>query len=147
MENKASMTALMSSFGRAFYTEQAERPIFSDSAARSLLTDEEYCGIQSALLGGAKFLDPDGPDASSPQDMLRRLVFTRIAPTPVGRARFFEDSLDTAVRTGTSQYVILGAGLDTFAFRRPDFLKKYPVFPNKVVFLKSFFPIKVTHSL
>ncbi len=33
------------------------------------------------------------------------------------RSRYTEDRLSDAVRRGTGQYVILGAGLDTFAFR------------------------------
>ena len=36
--------------------------------------------------------------------------------------------MKTAVLTGTKQYVILGAGMDTFAFREPEFLSKYRVF-------------------
>jgi methyltransferase (TIGR00027 family) len=35
------------------------------------------------------------------------------------RARFAEDELALAVRRGTTQFVILGAGLDTFAYRNP----------------------------
>jgi len=35
------------------------------------------------------------------------------------RSRFAEDQLARAVRDGTGQYVILGAGLDTFAYRSP----------------------------
>lgn len=35
------------------------------------------------------------------------------------RSRYTEDELHTAVRRGVSQYVILGAGLDTFAYRNP----------------------------
>ena len=56
------------------------------------------------------------------------MINTRIAPTPLARARYCEEALDTAALTGTAQYVILGAGLDTFAFRRPDFLSKHTVF-------------------
>jgi methyltransferase (TIGR00027 family) len=37
----------------------------------------------------------------------------------VVRSRFAEDELKTAVARGASQYVILGAGLDTFAYRNP----------------------------
>lgn len=33
-----------------------------------------------------------------------------------------------AVLTGTKQYVMLGAGLDTFAFREKEFLSKHRVF-------------------
>jgi methyltransferase (TIGR00027 family) len=35
------------------------------------------------------------------------------------RARFAEDELAQAVQRGVSQFVILGAGLDTFAYRNP----------------------------
>ena len=35
------------------------------------------------------------------------------------RSRFAEDELARAVGRGTTQYVILGAGLDTFAYRNP----------------------------
>src|ERR1700749_4404736 len=42
------------------------------------------------------------------------------------RARFAEDELALAVRRGVTQFVILGAGLDTFTYRNP--------FPNVRVF-------------
>src|SRR6185369_5860728 len=35
------------------------------------------------------------------------------------RSRFAEDGLADAIRRGTRQYVVLGAGLDTFAYRNP----------------------------
>src|SRR5512140_261295 len=38
----------------------------------------------------------------------------------VARARFVEDLVEEKVARGVTQYVILGAGLDTFAQRRPD---------------------------
>ena len=53
------------------------------------------------------------------------------APQPItlGRARYAEDHLEQAVRQqGVKQYVILGAGLDTFAWRRPDLLASLQVF-------------------
>jgi methyltransferase (TIGR00027 family) len=37
----------------------------------------------------------------------------------VARSRYAEDRLAAAVAEGTRQYVILGAGLDTFAYRNP----------------------------
>ena len=36
------------------------------------------------------------------------------------RSRFAEDELHRAMGRGVTQYVILGAGLDTFAYRHPD---------------------------
>ena len=46
----------------------------------------------------------------------------------VGRARFIEDLVLEQSRQGVSQYVILGAGLDTFAQRRPELASKLQVF-------------------
>jgi methyltransferase (TIGR00027 family) len=37
----------------------------------------------------------------------------------VARSRYAEDRLNEAVAAGVSQYVLLGAGLDTFAYRNP----------------------------
>jgi methyltransferase (TIGR00027 family) len=46
----------------------------------------------------------------------------------VARARCVEDLVATAIDQGISQYVILGAGLDTFALRRKDLSSKITVF-------------------
>ena len=44
------------------------------------------------------------------------------------RARFTEDIVEQAAASGVSQYVILGAGLDSFAYRRDDLLGRLRVF-------------------
>jgi methyltransferase (TIGR00027 family) len=44
------------------------------------------------------------------------------------RARFIEDLVAERAGQGTGQYVLLGAGLDTFAQRRPDLASKIVVF-------------------
>src|SRR5690348_12359114 len=46
----------------------------------------------------------------------------------VGRARFIEDLVAQQASRGVGQYVILGAGLDTFAQRRPELAAKLMVF-------------------
>src|SRR5579862_4919953 len=46
----------------------------------------------------------------------------------VARARFIEDLVAEQARLGVGQYVILGAGLDTFAQRRPDLASTLHVF-------------------
>lgn len=53
---------------------------------------------------------------------------THIAPSPLCRAAYTEQALRSAAMTGTKQYVILSAGLDTFAFRETGFLSKHRVF-------------------
>lgn len=129
MNNKASITALMSSFGRAFHAENEEHPVFADHLAKELMTAEEYAAVQGYVLGGAQFFEPEiDPAKQEPKELVRKLVNTHIAPSPLCRASYTERALKTAVLTGTKQYVILGAGLDTFAFREPEFLSKYKVF-------------------
>lgn len=46
----------------------------------------------------------------------------------VGRSRFIEDLLAQEADRGVGQYVILGAGLDTFAQRRPEMASRLRVF-------------------
>ena len=129
MNNKASITALMSSFGRAFHAENEEHPVFADHLAKELMTADEYTAVQGYILGGAQFFETEiDPAAWEPKELLRRLVNVHIAPSPLCRAAYTEQALKTAVLTGTEQYVILGAGLDTFAFREKEFLSKHKVF-------------------
>lgn len=129
MNNKSSITALMSSFGRAFHAENEEHPVFVDCLAKELMTAEEYAAVQGYVLGGVKFFEPEIDSAKQePKELVRKLVNTHIAPSPLCRAAYTEQTLKTAVLTGTEQYVILGAGLDTFAFRETGFLSKHRVF-------------------
>lgn len=46
----------------------------------------------------------------------------------LARARFIEDLLEERAGNGIGQYVILGAGLDTFAQRRPELASRMAVF-------------------
>jgi methyltransferase (TIGR00027 family) len=46
----------------------------------------------------------------------------------VARARFIEDLVEEQAGLGVDQYVILGAGLDTFAQRRPEIASRMRVF-------------------
>jgi len=48
-----------------------------------------------------------------------RPVMHGLRGTMVVRSRFAEDELARAVAAGVRQYVVLGAGLDTFAYRNP----------------------------
>ncbi|WP_455500144.1 class I SAM-dependent methyltransferase [Gemmiger sp.] len=129
MNDQASVTALMSSFGRAFHAENEEHPVFKDFLAKDLMTSEEYAAVQRYILGGAQFFEPEtAPANSAPKELLRRLINTHIAPSPLCRAAYTEQALKTAVMTGTKQYGILGAGLDTFAFRETEFVSKHKVF-------------------
>ena len=73
---------------------------------------------------GLKLIDP-------PDDWQQRpdMKFTkRLRASIVARARFIEDLIIEQSKHGISQYVILGAGLDTFAQRRPDIASKLQIY-------------------
>lgn len=116
----------MSAFGRAWHAQNDPQPIFSDNVARALMSDEEYAAIGGYILGGLDFFAPErkGSFADDAQ-ALNYLVNTQIAPTPLARAAFCEGEL---MRSGAEQYVILGAGLDSFALREREFVKSCRVF-------------------
>ncbi|MBC9931488.1 class I SAM-dependent methyltransferase [Chitinophaga qingshengii] len=56
-------------------------------------------------------------------------VFSRrVRAAMVARARFIEDLMVREADNGITQYVILGAGLDTFAQRHPDMAARLQIF-------------------
>ncbi len=55
-------------------------------------------------------------------------VYRPVYPAVVLRSRYTEDELVKAIEEGTRQYVVLGAGHDTFALRRQDLAGKVRVF-------------------
>jgi len=71
--------------------------------------------------------------ASPPDDWQHRpdmdVNFTkRLRASVVARARFIDDLAIEQVKKGIGQYVILGAGLDTFAQRRPDIASNIQIY-------------------
>ena len=55
-------------------------------------------------------------------------VYRPVYPAVVLRARYTEDQLLEAIEKGVNQYVILGAGFDTFTLRHKDLADKLQVF-------------------
>lgn len=129
MTNNFSTTSLMSAFGRAYHAENEIKPVFDDYLAKDLLSNEEYTNMQNAILNGIDFFDPSKKDTFDQNDKkLRYLVNNHIATLPLCRAAYAENALKTAAKSGTEQYVILGAGLDTFAYREKNFVLHHKVF-------------------
>ena len=67
--------------------------------------------------------------------LLTRLIFDRVlkhlqpvAAEIICRARYAEDKLERAINNGVSQYVLLGAGFDSFALRRHDLAGKVRIY-------------------
>lgn len=125
-ENEASFTALMTAYMRAYHSMHEAPVIFNDFLAYDLIPEEkrpliqQYVVLKNQLIGpGEKGSDSDPAGTFSP------LIQT---PNALSRARYAEEALEDAVKQGIKQYVILGAGLDTFAFRRPDMMEQLDIF-------------------
>lgn len=125
MEQK-SMTALISAFSRAYHSQSNKVKIFDDSVARKLLTDQEYGEISKSMSNGIGFFNPIFVGES--EEALRWVVDNQLSPTPLGRAAFSEKALERAVHMGAKQYLIFGAGYDTFAYRQPTWADRLEIF-------------------
>lgn len=75
---------------------------------------------------GLKLVAPDETWRKRPDMHPTRT--SRSRASIVARARFIEDLVAERVQHGTSQYVLLGAGLDTFAQRRTELAARLSVF-------------------
>ena len=81
------------------------------------------------ILNGAHFFEPDlDTSGLTDKEIVRLLVNKHIAPSPLCRAVYTESLLKNIAQTGISQYVILGAGMDTFAFREKEFVSGHRVY-------------------
>jgi methyltransferase (TIGR00027 family) len=56
------------------------------------------------------------------------LLGSRAYPNVITRTRYAEDALQAAVSRGIRQYVLIGAGFDSFALRRPAFSAELQIF-------------------
>ena len=75
---------------------------------------------------GLRLVNPEDGWRSRPDMDLR--FTSRFRASIVARARFIEDLVVERAAQGIGQYVILGAGLDTFAQRRPDIAARPRIF-------------------
>ncbi len=128
-ERQAGITALGTAYARAYHATHETPKIFDDFLADQFFTEEERGYINQNLAGMLKAIDPDlaasNPDEATALGWVMQLIY---GPVTLSRSRYMEDSLEEAIKQGVEQYVILGAGFDTFAFRRPDLVTQLQVF-------------------
>lgn len=129
MEKPASLTALISAFYRAHHATHDEPKIFDDTLARALFDDTEYANLGHNLALALPVFVPDQA-ASCPDEATAIALVARAQGGPVvlSRARYTEECVEAAVHQGVRQYVILGAGMDTFAYREAAWKRELKVF-------------------
>jgi len=125
-ENQASYSAMTTAYIRAYHSMHDTPKIFDDFLAYRLIPQEVRVLIEQGLTKYKQFNDPEHTASYSYQTAPTTSLMQ--ATNVLSRARYTEDALEKAVREGVKQYVILGSGMDTFAFRRPELLEQLEVF-------------------
>lgn len=101
-EGRPSKTAQRVAMRRAAHQLLDDPKVFDDPVALRIIGKEDASALQA---------DPRQSESTPLSPYLRAFV--------AARSRCAEDELALAVLRGVRQYVILGAGLDTFAYRNP----------------------------
>jgi methyltransferase (TIGR00027 family) len=107
------MTAMGTALMRAAHTRLDRPRLIDDLWGDRLILDDERDAMLA--IGGAEDLD----------------TALRAHPsygTVILRTRYAEDALADAVARGVHQYVVVGAGMDSFALRRPPFARDLEIF-------------------
>lgn len=103
--------------------------VFDDFLAGDLLTADEIREIDNRRIERAGRLAPELTGQSREFILLQFHLHLGTANANfLSRARYNEEQLEDALARGVAQYVILGAGLDTFAWRRPDLADRVQIF-------------------
>jgi methyltransferase (TIGR00027 family) len=109
VESGPGYTATLAAVGRAIHSESS-RPLVVDHLALGL-AGEPGTALMAQLTSQL-------PEASRQSFGLAFAI----------RTRFVEDAVEAAIQGGIGQYVILGAGLDSFAYRRPELSEHLRIF-------------------
>jgi methyltransferase (TIGR00027 family) len=98
-DDRPSTTAMRSAMRRAAHQVWDDPIVLNDPVALTIVGAEEEARLRR------------GRSDTAIERSIRAVM--------VARSRFAEDALAEAVARGVRQYVVLGAGLDTFAYRNP----------------------------
>jgi methyltransferase (TIGR00027 family) len=101
-ENRPSTTAQRVAMRRAAHQLLDHPKVFEDPVALRIVGAESASALQA---------DPQHSERTPLDRYLRAFM--------AARSRYAEDELARAIERGARQYIVLGAGLDTFAYRNP----------------------------
>ena len=116
VDERESVTAKLCAFARAWHAIHERDKIFEDDLAFDLMGKEEYDAMREMVSRGF-----DGCAKPFSGTDTEQIILEYIAPIPLSRIHFAENRLhDFAAKYGKIQYVICGAGSDTFLFRNDN---------------------------
>ncbi|MEW9676791.1 class I SAM-dependent methyltransferase [Lentibacillus sp. L22] len=129
-QNESSLTSLISAFGRAYHSKYDTPKIFDDFIAKDLISEQEFHDISENMMQGIQFFNKDIAERfkNNPEEILKWITQVQLSPIALARAAYCEKVLLHEISLGVKQYVILGAGLDTFCFRHPELESSIEIF-------------------
>jgi methyltransferase (TIGR00027 family) len=127
-EFTASRTALATSLMRAAHTRLDPDPLIDDPWGDRLVPESVREMIRNAALGRmdprARLKAMAAPEGIVDASLRRSPAYANV----IIRTRYTEDALQAAVGAGVGQYVLVGAGFDSFILRRPAFAADLQIF-------------------
>jgi methyltransferase (TIGR00027 family) len=128
IEATPSRTALATALMRATHSRRDPSPLLDDPWGDLLIPRSERDRFSERILSR---MDPDArvaalgePDSILDDYFLANLTY----PGVIIRSRYAEDALKAATQRGTRQYVLIGAGFDSFSLRLPAFANDLEIF-------------------
>jgi methyltransferase (TIGR00027 family) len=104
-EASASSTALATALMRSLHSRLNPQPLIDDRWGERLV-----------------------PEAARRQFDEASLLSSPAFPNVITRTRYAEEALQAAMARGIRQYVLIGAGFDSFCLRRPQFAEQLEIF-------------------
>ena len=115
-----SITAKLCSFARAYHSTMGQEKIFDDYLAYDIIGREEYARLDGLLREAFSAL-PTKPRYGFENVWLFEALDRCFTPVTLPRLAFAEEALENFAKAhGRVQYVICGAGMDTFAYRNAN---------------------------
>jgi len=122
------MTALGVAYLRAWHCRNHEPKVFSDSHAWDLIAEDEREAFNEMVLEAFARYRPEEVSDDRALTLNRAMAWYAGTSLVVARSAYSEQCLREAIDRGVDQYVIVGAGMDTFAVREPEIVSRIHVF-------------------
>lgn len=104
---QGSVTARICAWARAYYSKSENKPSFNDYLAEKIIEDDRRLLLKLIL-----------KNSRQNKGVFKKSVLDLILPIPVSRSIFAErEFIEFKKKNPNAQYLILGAGFDTFAWR------------------------------
>lgn len=122
---QGSVTARICAWARAYYSKSENQPGFNDYLAEKIIEEDRRLLLKLIL-----------KNRRQQQGVFKKKVLDLILPIPISRSIFAErEFTEFKKKNPDAQYLILGAGLDTFAWRSDSenirfFEVDHPFFQN-----------------